>query len=163
MAEKNKISRRKSRQCLFQALYSCIYMQETFDMDDFLESFYDEDFRLAVDYKYFNEAFAWIQEKEKEMIYIVNKFAPKFDISSMSIVNLIPVFIASYEMLYLKCDNIPYKVSIDEALEITKTYSDEKWRVLVNWVLNSLKDHKEWILDEIEKAKPDKYYFFNKS
>lgn len=60
------------------------------------------------------------------MLYIVKKFAPKFDISSMPLINLIPVFIASYEMLYLECDKIPYKVSIDEALELTKTYSDDQ-------------------------------------
>jgi transcription termination factor NusB len=43
----------------------------------------------------------------------------------MSIVNIIPIFIAIYEILYIKCDSIPINVSIDEALEITKIYSDE--------------------------------------
>jgi len=50
----------------------------------------------------------------------------------MSLVNLIPVFISGYEQLFLKCDKIPFKVSIDEALELTKIYSDDHGRILAN-------------------------------
>lgn len=162
MADPIKKSRRKTRQCLFQALYSCVYLQEKFEQEFFLEQFYDEDFKAAIDNKYFNETFAWIQNKESELIYIINKYAPKFDISSMPLINLIPVFIATYEMLFLECDKIPFKVSIDEALELTKTYSDDQGRILVNWILNSLKDGKETVLKEFEEFKPNKKYFFNK-
>jgi transcription termination factor NusB len=42
----------------------------------------------------------------------------------MSVINIIPVLIASYEMLYLKCDKVPENVSINEALELVKFYSD---------------------------------------
>ncbi|HBA45240.1 TPA: hypothetical protein DEG21_05920 [Patescibacteria group bacterium] len=63
-------------------------------------------------------------ENEGKLVYIIEKFAPKFDISSMSVINIIPAFIASYEMLYLKCDSVPENVSINEALELVKLYSD---------------------------------------
>ncbi len=162
MAEAIKKSRRKTRQCLFQALYSCVYLQDKYEQGYFLESFYDEDFRWAIDEIYFDEAFAWIQAKESELIYVVNKFAPKFDISSMPLINLLPIFIASYEMLFLECDQIPFKVSIDEALELTKTYSDDQWRILVNGILNSLKDSKDTLKKEFEGNKPSKKYFFKK-
>ncbi len=156
-----KKSRRKTRQCLFQALYSCVYLKDKFDKKDFIESFFDDSFENILDNIYFDEVFYWVQQREKELIYLVRKFAPKFDISSMSLVNLIPVFISSYEQLFLKCDNIPFKVSIDEALELTKIFSDEKWRILANWILNSLKDDKELILKEFETIITWKTYFFN--
>ena len=158
-----KKSRRKTRQCLFQALYSCVYLQDTFEINWFMESFYDEEFAWSVDEEYFKEVFSWIQDKENELIYLVNRFAPKFDIHSMPVINLIPVFIASYEMLFLKCDVVPYKVSIDEALELTKTYSDDNWRILVNGILNSLKDSKEQVIKEMKEIKDDKRYLFNKN
>jgi transcription termination factor NusB len=44
----------------------------------------------------------------------------------MPIINIIPIFISAYEQLFLKCDTIPFKVSIDEALELAKTYSDDQ-------------------------------------
>lgn len=58
MSEIIKKSRRKTRQCLFQALYSCVYLQEKFDVEEFLVAFYDEDFRASIDFKYFDESFA---------------------------------------------------------------------------------------------------------
>lgn len=156
-----KKSRRKTRQCLFQALYSCVFLKEKFDKQFFLESFFDEWFEGFLDDEFFDEIFSWVQEKEKELIYLVKKFAPKFDIWSMSLVNLIPVFISSYEQLFLKCDTIPFKVSIDEALELTKIYSDDQWRILANWILNSIKDNKETLLKEFQDIKDAKTYFFN--
>jgi N utilization substance protein B len=99
---------------------------------------------------YFNEVFVGIISHEPELIYIVEKFAPKFDVSIMPAGNLLPIFIAAYEMLYLVCDKIPVNVSIDEALELAKIYSDDKGRILVNGVLNSLKDQFEIVKKELE-------------
>ena len=155
-----KKSRRKTRQCLFQALYSRIYLQKSFKVNEFLESFYDEEFISSIDFTYFDEVFSWIQERESELIEIVRRFAPKFDIHSMPVINLIPIFIATYEIMYLTCDQIPYKVSIDEALELAKTYSDDQGRILVNGILNSLKDRKAELLDEFSRKLPENHYFF---
>jgi transcription termination factor NusB len=52
-----KKSRRKTRQCLFQALYSCVYLQGKFDKELFIETFYDEEFAGSIDEVYFNEIF----------------------------------------------------------------------------------------------------------
>ena len=154
-----KKSRRKTRQCLFQALYSRVNLWSSFDKEDFLESFYDEEYTQAIDEIYFNETFSWIIEKESELVAIVKTLAPKFDIVTMPLINVLPIFIASYEMLYLKCDNVPEKVSIDEALELTKIYSDDNWRIFVNWVLNSLKDKKSTITVDLEKIEKKQFFF----
>jgi hypothetical protein len=88
----------------------------------------------------------------------------------MSISNILPVFIASYEMLFLAKNSIPDNVSIDEALELTKIYSDDHGRMLVNGILNSLKENKKDFkkdLIELKKQKDQKnqktkkHYFFN--
>ena len=53
--------------------------------------------------------------------------------------------LAVYEMLF---EEIPYSVSINEAIELTKKYDDPKARAFVNGVLNSVKNELE-----AEKAK----------
>ena len=46
-----------------------------------------------------------------------------------------------YEMLFE--DDIPYSVSINEAIELTKKFDDPKARAFVNGVLNSVKNELE--------------------
>lgn len=69
--------------------------------------------------------------------------------------------IASYEMLYLTIDTIPEKVSMDEAIELSKTFSDENARTMVNGVLNALKNEKDTIRVELENTDKKPYFFVN--
>ena len=46
--------------------------------------------------------------------------------------------LAVYEMLF--CKDIPYSVSINEAVELTKKFDDPKAKAFVNGVLNSVKN-----------------------
>jgi N utilization substance protein B len=43
----------------------------------------------------------------------------------------------------LFCEDIPYSVSINEAVELTKKFDDPKAKAFVNGVLNSVKDSLE--------------------
>ncbi len=68
----------------------------------------------------------------------------------MPVTNLLPIMIASYEMLYLTMDTIPEKVSINEGIELAKMFSDDTARTMVNGVLNALKDDKTTIVEIIK-------------
>ena len=46
--------------------------------------------------------------------------------------------LAVYEMLFM--EDIPVRVTINEALELAKKYDEEKARAFVNGVLNAVKD-----------------------
>jgi N utilization substance protein B len=83
-----------------------------------------------------------VQEQEGVLLQIVAHYAPKFEADIMPIINLLPILIGAYEMLYLKADTIPEKVSINEAVELAKKFSDDGAREMVNGVLNKLKDDK---------------------
>lgn len=155
----SKISRHKSREYLFQALYSRAMHGADFDIDAFLATFFDAPFQESIDTVYVKEAFAGIVAHEGSLLAIVAKYAPRFDITIMPVGNILPIMIAAYEMLYLEMDKVPEKVSINEALEITKTFSDESARPLVNGVLNALKNDRETIKIEVEKN-PMKAHFF---
>lgn len=145
-----KISRRKTRSYLLQALYARSMGGADFREPDFLDTFFDKTAHESLDVPYFQAMFSGIIEKEGELLTIIHKYAPKFDITSMPIGNLLPIMIASYEMLYLTIDTIPEKVSINEAIELSKTFSDDTARTMVNGVLNALKNEKGTILETIK-------------
>lgn len=79
----------------------------------------------------------------------------------MPISNLLPIMIAAYEMLYLTMDTIPEKVSINEAIELAKTFSDDNARTMVNGVLNALKNEKTTILEVIKKDTMPPHFFIS--
>ena len=54
-----------------------------------------------------------------------------------------------YEMLFEK--DIPYSVSINEAIELTKKFDDEKARPFVNGILNSVKNELESLAAKEQK------------
>lgn len=154
-----KVSRRKTRSCLLQALYARSMGGVNFNETTFLHTFFDETTCESFDIPYFQAMFAGIIEKEGELLTIIHKYAPKFDITTMPVGNLLPIMIATYEMLYLTIDTIPEKVSINEAIELSKTFSDDTARTMVNGVLNALKNEKTTIL-EATKTDTMKAIFF---
>lgn len=145
-----KVSRRKTRSYLLQALYARSMSGSGFRESDFLNAFFDENIVTSLDLPYLQAMFSGIIEKEGELLAIINKYAPKFDITSMPVTNLLPIMIASYEMLYLTLDTIPEKVSINEGIELAKMFSDDTARTMVNGVLNALKDEKATIAEMVK-------------
>mgnify|MGYP000393471272 CR=1 FL=1 len=87
-----------------------------------------------------------ILEKQDILLAIIAKYAPKFDIDTMLKTNILALMIALAEMLYLT-EEIPAKVSIDEAISLAKYYGDDTSKNIVNGVLHSfyknLDIHKE--------------------
>lgn len=143
-----------------QALYARSVLRDRFELASFLESYFDERFSHLSNDAYFSESFSGIVGREAELCAVVRKYAPKFDIPMMPVVNLLPIFIAAYEMLYLECDAVPEKVSIDEAIELTKKFSDEQSKTLVNGVLNSLKNDRTSLKTELSDGKNPAYGIF---
>lgn len=146
-----KVSRRKTRSYLLQALYARSMGGVNFEEQAFFHAFFDELVSTSLDIPYFQAMFSGVIEKEGELLTIIHRYAPKFDITSMPVGNLLPIMIASYEMLYLTIDSIPEKVSINEAIELSKTFSDDTARTMVNGVLNALKNEKTTIIEVIKK------------
>lgn len=127
-------SRKKTRKFLMQKLYARIYSQ--IDAERFQGAFFDGIFDFSVDEAYLNEMFDLILENHQKILQIIKKYAPKFDIDTMLKTNILAISIAITEMLYLK-EEIPAKVSINEAIELAKYYGDEGSKNIVNGILNS--------------------------
>lgn len=74
----------------------------------------------------------------KEIDGVLESFSEKWDIKRMAAVDRNIIRIAVYELKY--CPEIPILVSIDEAIEISKSYATEKSGIFINGILNGVKD-----------------------
>ena len=142
--------RKKSRKLLFQELYA--HSMNTFEKTSFNESFFDNVFSFSQDEKYLSSMHKIIGNYEKFFIHVIKQYSPKFNIKTMSLSIVLPIYIALAEMFYLD-EEIPGKVSINEAVELAKVYWDDSSKKIVNGVLNKvLQDH-----ETLDKIKEDDY------
>ena len=157
----NTTNRKKTRKLLFQFLFASCF-QKT-EKEAFLESFYKDTFSFELDLDYMDEMINIIEFIEWFFIDIVKKYSPKFDFEKMDVLIIIPLYIALAEIFYFS-EEIPIKVSVNEAVELAKTFAMWTSKKIVNWVLwNVFRD-----LDELEKIKEnykwnDWYSIFKKS
>ena len=140
-----KTSRKKTRKHLVQQLYSRIYTP--MDMSLFDEAFFDGRFNFDLDRDYMNEMFGLIVEKQHDILGIIQLYAPKFDLETMLKTNVLAIAIAITEMLWVT-EEIPAKVSINEAIDLAKYYGDDNSKAIVNGILNSfytnIEKHQKW-------------------
>lgn len=154
-----KISRNRTRKILFQMLYANSFA--TVDKNIFLDSFFEWRFEWDLDEKYLDSMLEIVKNNESIFLWIINKFASKFKIEEMRIEYILPIYISAWEMLFLE-EEIPAKVSINEAIELCKKYSDDSARKIVNWILNNLLSEVDEIKANFDAIKYANYSIFIK-
>ncbi|KIS04131.1 transcription antitermination factor NusB [Paucilactobacillus wasatchensis] len=83
-----------------------------------------------------------VEHQEQLDQQITSLLAAKWRLSRLAKTDLVILRLALFELQYL--DDVPTAVAINEALELTKTFSDETSRRFVNGILGSFeKTHKE--------------------
>lgn len=83
---------------------------------------------------YIKELVEGVILKEAELKKAANNYLKEgWDIDRLSLVDKAIIYVALYELKYT---DLPYKVVIDEALNLAKKYSDDKIKDLINAVLD---------------------------
>ena len=77
-----------------------------------------------------------IIEKTDKIDLLIKKYAPRYPLEKISKVDLAILRWAVYELIFHK--KLPYKVVIDEAVELAKELSSQNAYSFVNGVLGSL-------------------------
>lgn len=85
---------------------------------------------------YVKGVFFGVFERRKEIDELVNANLVGWNKKRISPVSRALMALSTYEMLAL--DDVPAKVSINEAIELSKKYDDEKTYIFVNGVLNAV-------------------------
>ena len=156
---KNITSRKKSRRFLFQKLFSDTYHNN--DKQLFNDAFLIDSYKGNLDLKYIEEMEKIIKGKQPEFIETLKIYAPKFAPEKMDLTYVLPIFIALWEMLYLK-EEIPAKVSINEAIEIAKTFGTDTAKKIVNWVLNQVYNNYDELKEKLDNLKEKSDFSFFK-
>ena len=129
------MNRSKGRELAFQLLYQ-IEIQKEID-DEAIELFFEtNEVNDREAKKYIKDVINGI-EKEKSAItdQITKNIKKDWQLERISKINLALLKLAIYEILYTK---IPYKVAINEVIELAKKYGEETSHSFVNGILASI-------------------------
>ena len=85
-----------------------------------------------------------------ELDKIIEKAAPEWPIEQITIIDRNVLRIGLYELLFSKKEEVPPKVAINEAIELSKSFGGENSGKFVNGVLGTVY---ELILEKKEKKK----------
>ena len=88
----------------------------------------------ADDGAYIREIYKGVTSHYDELVEDVSKYADKFDIDRIYKVDLAILLLAAYEIKYM--EQIPFKVSVDEAVNLAHKYSTEKSGKFINGILS---------------------------
>ena len=132
------LKRREAREILLGLLF-----ESEFRTDESYVAIYatSAEERLIPEDPYIKNAYYTICENQDTVDGWIGKHANGWKTSRLSKMSRSILRLGVYEMLYEK--EIPYSVTINEAVELTKTYDDPKARAFINGVLNSVKNELE--------------------
>lgn len=130
------MNRSEMRENAFKLLYS-LEVQKAKDVQDQIDLYFEsnnlEDEKAI---KYIQETITGIQKNKEEILKDIEKnLKQDWKLNRISVIDLSILEIAIYEIKY---SDVPYKVSINEAVELAKKYGEDKSKNFVNGILASI-------------------------
>ena len=132
------MTRTETRELTFELLYSLeIQKTEQNEYAEQIEMFLKEQ---EIDQEkvktYITQTINGINENEEAILKLISQnLKEKWDISRISKVNITLLKLATYEIVYAK---LPYKVVVNEVVEIAKKYGDENSPSFINGILANI-------------------------
>ncbi len=125
-------NRSELREIAMKVLYQ-VYIFEDSKQDYDIDSLIKE--QLEVENDFVNELVHNITKNQKEISKIANKYLVDWNINRLSKVDKAILSIGIYELMYTKTPSV---VAINEAVELSKKYSDEKVTKMLNATLDKI-------------------------
>lgn len=130
--------RRKAREVALQVLYQKDITQES--LKDTWHAFCEHHHPLPACLDYAWELAQGVCKRQTQIDILIGRYATHWRVERMSPIDRNILRVAIYEMLFI--DDVPPKVSINEAVELAKIYGTETSGAFVNGILDALY-HKE--------------------
>jgi transcription antitermination protein NusB len=146
------ISRRQTREYLLQTLYARVHLSP-FDRDIFYGAYFLGDHSLSLDMVYLDGMEGFILAHEGDLIGLISPIAPRFDLETIPMMHILILMIALTEMLYWTGEAIPPSVSINEAIEMTKKFSDDAGKTFINGALATFLKQKDTLKLQVRDGK----------
>jgi len=126
--------RTKARESVLQMLYQADVTDDSIGM--ILERYWKERKRNPEVIEFANEIAKGASERLKEIDGVIAEYSENWDIDRMPIIDRNILRLATYELLFM--DDIPPKVTIDEAVELANRYGSVNSGKFVNGVLDKI-------------------------
>ena len=128
--------RTQSRECALQILYQNEINPEP--MPEILRLFWNQqDEAFSDEVRVFAEKLALgVMENQLEIDKVLEKYADNWELSRMAMIDRNVMRLATYELLYLA--DVPPKVTLNEAVNLAKKFSQEESGKFVNGILDKI-------------------------
>ena len=127
------MKRTETREQVFRLIYSSLIQKEM--SEEQIEIFIEEN-NLRKEEEYVKGIFYGIQTNEEEIEKLIaSNLKEKWSMERISKIDLAILKLAIFEMVY---SGLPYKIAINEAVELAKKYGEEKSSSFVNGVLANI-------------------------
>ncbi|NQT06501.1 MAG: transcription antitermination factor NusB [Candidatus Omnitrophica bacterium] len=129
--------RTKARECAIQILYQVDITKSGYNecQKDFWRTKKDKLIDDSI-VEFANMLVKGTSENLEKIDGIIGNYATNWDISRMAVVDRNILRLSTYELIFL--DDIPPKVSINEAVDIAKKYGDKDSGKFVNGILDKI-------------------------
>lgn len=126
------MNRSKLREIIITILYqSYIYDDKniSYDIDNLIKE------NLEIENEFVKNAVLYVKNNQNSINDLANKYMKDWNIDRLSKVDKAIISLAIYELMEADTPNV---VAINEAIELSKKYSDEKVTKLINGILDKI-------------------------
>ena len=130
-------NRSELREIIMKVIYQVNILEETnldYDLGELIKE------QLEIKNEFVNESVDGIIEHKKEIYELANKYLNKWTIERLNKVDQAILALGIYELMYTETPSI---VAINEAIELSKVYSDESVTKMINGVLDKIYHEEE--------------------
>ena len=134
-------NRSELREIIMKVLYQVLIYENTnlsYNMDDLIKE------QLDIENEYVNAMVEGINKNRDKLINLANKYLVDWKMSRLNKVDQVIICIGIYELIYTET---PAIVAINEAVELSKKYSEDAVTKMINGVLDNIyhsEDYHEW-------------------
>ncbi len=126
-------TRRKSRECALQVLFQWDIHGHT---EHGIEGYWEQQ-QVAPDTKAFADRLVYgVMAHHEELDNLIESHATNWSIERMPVVDRNILRLSLYELLWVP--DIPAKVTVNEGLELSKSFADEEARRFINGILDKV-------------------------
>ena len=129
-------NRTKSRECALQMLYQAD-IRHAAEAAPVMEAFWQAEAAADPDVKTFaNQLVAGTLEHLAEIDALISKYADNWNMKRMAVIDRNILRLGVFELLHL--EEVPPKVSINEAIELAKRFGDAESGKFINGILDAI-------------------------
>lgn len=125
-------NRSELREIIMKVMYQVYILESTKTKYDVKELIKEQ---LEVENDFVNDMVNGIIKNQKEISYLANKYLVDWNIERLSKVDKAILSLGIYELKYTETPSV---VAINEAVELSKKYSDEKVTKMINATLDKI-------------------------